>query len=64
MQPSDKGAGCYAVFSDPCHSIDHIFYYGKYEMIPDTVRYELVTDDRARLASDHYPVYVDLILRD
>lgn len=49
---------------DYLDSIDHLFFYGKEEMIPTVESYSLVTDERARIASDHYPVYVDLILRD
>lgn len=49
---------------DYTDSIDHIFYYGKYELIPQINAYEMVTDDRAWIASDHYPVFADITLRD
>lgn len=53
-----------AADGDYMDSIDHIFYYGKYDFIPAIDRYELVTDERAWIASDHYPVFVDITLRD
>ena len=49
---------------DYMDSIDHIFYYGKYELIPEIKAHGMVMDERARIASDHYPVYTDIKLRD
>lgn len=47
---------------DYLDSIDHIFYYGKSEHLPQVQYYGMVTDERAKIASDHYPVYVRLTI--
>lgn len=51
------------IVGDFNNSIDHIFYYGTPERMPKVERFDILTDVRSQIASDHCPVFVDLVLQ-